>query len=63
MKKTPIVHPFLFGLFPILFLYSYNIRELPFTGILIPSAIVLGFTAISVTLLWLILKKDFKNQE
>jgi hypothetical protein len=61
MKKTLIIHPFLFGLFPILFLYSYNIRELPFTEILIPSAIVLGFTAISVILLWLILKKDGKK--
>ena len=58
MKKTFIIHPFLFGLFPILFLYSYNIGELPFTEILLPSAIVLGFTAIAVTLLWLILKRD-----
>ena len=61
MKKTFIIHPFLFGLFPILFLYSYNIGELPFTEILLPSAIVLGFTAIAVTLLWLILKRDGKK--
>jgi hypothetical protein len=61
MKKTLIIHPFLFGLFPILFLYSYNIAELPFTEILLPSAIVLGFTVVVFILLWLILKRDGKK--
>jgi len=61
MKKALIIHPFLFGLFPILFLYSHNIGEIPFTEILIPSTIILGFTAIAVTLLWLILKRDGKK--
>ena len=29
MKRTPVVHPFLFSLFPILALYAYNIRSIP----------------------------------
>lgn len=61
MKKMFIIHTFLLGLFPILFLYSYNIAELPFTEILLPSAIVLVFTAVAFTLLWLILKRDGKK--
>jgi len=61
MKKMFVIHTFLLGLFPILFLYSYNIAELPFTEILLPSAIVLGFTAVAFTLLWLILKRDGKK--
>jgi hypothetical protein len=29
MKKVPVVHPFLFSLFPILALYAYNIKSIP----------------------------------
>jgi len=64
MKKTFIIHPILFAIFPILFLYSHNIGQLSivsFFEILIPIAIILGFTTIAVVLLWLILKKDSKK--
>ena len=64
MKKTFIIHPFLFAIFPILFLYSYNIGKLSIVSlseILIPIAIILGFTIIAVGLLWLILKKDSRK--
>ena len=62
MKKRVInLHPFLFALFPVLFLYSYNIGQLLINEIFLPSAIVLGFTAIAVPVLWLILKKDGKK--
>lgn len=61
MKKAIIIHPFLFALFPVLFLYSYNISQLPLSEILLPSAVVLGFTSIAVPLLWLMLKKDIKK--
>ena len=60
-KRAPILHPFLFALFPVLFLYSHNISQLSINEIFLPSAIVLGFTAIAVPLLWLILKKDGKK--
>lgn len=29
MKRAPVIHPFLFSLFPILALYAYNIRSIP----------------------------------
>ena len=61
MKKTFTFHPYLFAMFPILFLYSHNIGQLSmisFYEILIPIAIILGFTAIAVVVLWLIFKKD-----
>jgi hypothetical protein len=61
MKKTIIIHPFLFALFPILFLFAYNIGQVSFSEILLPSAIVLGFTAIALILLWLVLKRDIKK--
>ena len=61
MKKTIIVYPFLFALFPVVFLYSYNIAQLTFSEILLPAAIILGFTIMTVPVLWMILKKDWKK--
>ena len=61
MKKTLIIYPFLFALFPVLFLYSYNIEQLPFTEVLLSLTIVMGFTIIALPILWLILKKDIKK--
>lgn len=61
MKKTFTFHPYLFAIFPILFLYSHNIGQLSmvsFYEVFIPIAIILGFTAIAVVILWLIFKKD-----
>jgi len=61
MKKTPVLHPFLFGLFPILFLYSQNIEQLPFSEILLPSGIIIAFVAIAFPLLWLVFKKSINK--
>ncbi len=61
MKKTFTFHPYLFAIFPILFLYSHNIRQLSmvsFYEVLVLVAILLGFTAIAVVILWLIFRKD-----
>ncbi len=61
MKKTIIIHPYIFAIFPVLFLYSHNISQLSFISfseILVPTAISLGFAVISVVLLWLIFKKN-----
>jgi len=58
LKKNLIIHPFLFGLFPVLFLYSYNIGQLKFSEILLPSAVILISTALILTVLWLILKRN-----
>jgi len=57
LKKNIVFHPFLFGLFPVLFLYSYNIGQLKFKEILLPSIIILASTAVIMTVLWLILKR------
>ena len=64
MKKTFIIHPILFAIFPILFLYSHNIGQLSivsFSEILMLIAIMIGFTIIAMVLLWLILKKDSRK--
>ncbi len=61
MKKTFTIHPYIFAIFPVLFLYSHNISQLSFISfaeVLLPLAISLGFAIISVVLLWLIFKKD-----
>jgi len=57
LKKNIVFHPFLYGLFPVLFLYSYNIGQLKFSEILLPSIIILASTAVIMTVLWLILKR------
>lgn len=59
-KRNPSIwHPFLFAVFPILFLYSYNVGELLVSEILIPSTILLlGFSLLGVFLcLWGLGKK------
>ena len=59
IKKTIILHPFLFAVFPILSLYSHNIGQVPFHHILMPSTVVLG----AMLFLLLIFKLITKNNE
>ena len=43
MKQFLIFHPFLFAIFPVLFLFAYNIDEVPATDLLLPLlAAVIG---------------------
>lgn len=56
MKKSPVIYPFLFSIFPILSLYAHNKHELLFSITFVPSAIVLGATFLLVLLLGAILK-------
>ncbi len=60
MKKTFIIHPFLFAISPIFFLLSNNTEELSFSATLLPSAIVLGFTLLLLLLFRLIIKDNKK---
>ena len=48
MKRPPVLHPFLFALFPILALYAHNIRSIPvpFKEIVVPLALVFGTAAV-----------------
>jgi len=52
MFKNLIVHPFLFSLFPILFIFQYNIHEVPSQDIFLP----LFISFIVVLGLWIILR-------
>jgi len=45
MKKTAIVHPFFFSIFPILFLFTHNINELAFSDLIIPLSLALILAA------------------
>ena len=62
MKKVHVIHPFMFAIFPVLFLLSYNVEQVSFSGyeIMVPMAIVLGFTVLLMLTLGFILK-DFKK--
>jgi len=61
MKKTYIIHPFLFVVFPILYLFNHNIAQsVLFYDILLPSIAGLCFVFILILLLWLIFK-DWKK--
>jgi len=58
-KKFNIIHPFLFSLFPVLFIYSQNIREISVQEIILPVLLIL-FAAV---LLWLLARFIIKNTE
>lgn len=60
MKKLLAIHPFLFAIFPILFLFAHNVGEVSFSEILLPTAIVLGFTFVLVLSSGLVLKDNKK---
>ena len=48
MKKLFIIHPFLFAVFPILFLFAQNIEQTSFSDLLLPMNMTLGFTLFSL---------------
>ena len=56
MKNSLFIHPFLFAIYPILFLFSHNIEQVSYLQILLPSAIVLGPILLFVLLSRLITK-------
>ena len=60
MKKPFNIHPFLFAIYPVLFLYSHNIHQISFPEILAPAAIVSVFTLFMVLLLRRILRDNHK---
>ena len=56
MKHSPVIHPFLFALFSVLFLYSHNIEEMSVADLPLPTAVVLVLAALIWILLRIILK-------
>ncbi|MCH7951972.1 sulfatase-like hydrolase/transferase [Patescibacteria group bacterium] len=60
MKKQLVIHPFLFAIYPVLFLYSINVWQTTPPVILRPLTIVLGTTALTWLLLRYLLKDNLK---
>lgn len=56
IKKSFVIHPFLFAVFPILAFYAYNMAELSFSVTLLPLAFASGFALLLLALSWLILR-------
>jgi len=59
MKKSPVLHPFLFALFPVLFLYSFNITQVPTRQVIVSLLVVQLITL----LLWVGFSRLYKNRK
>jgi len=59
LSKNGLIHPILFSIFPVVFLYSNNMAILPFEGFLLPLSFVLFF---SVSL-WIFLRFILHNSK
>lgn len=51
MKRSVVIHPFLIGIYPVLFLYHYNMKAVPLSAIIMPLIVVTCFTLLSWFLL------------
>ena len=60
MKMSYIIHPFLFAIYPVLFLFSQNIEQVSFLETLYPFAIILGCTFLLILTSRLILNDNNK---
>ena len=60
MKKAPVLHPFLFSLFPILALYGHNIRSIPVP--LDEVAWPLAISIVSVSVLFVAFSMIFRSR-
>ena len=56
MKKRFVIHPFLFGLFFVLGLYSANVDEVSFSQVVVPILVVFAGTTVILLLAWLLLR-------
>lgn len=61
MKKNLVIHPFLFGLFFVLALYSANVHEVSFSQVVGPVLVVVGSTGLILLLAWLLLKRNLRR--
>jgi len=55
--KSIVIHPILFAIYPVLFLFSYNIHALPFKAIYLPMLLI----PLVVFLIWLAIRYVLKN--
>jgi hypothetical protein len=56
MKKRFVIHPFLFGMFFVLALYSANVDEVSFSQVVVPMLVVIAGTTVILLLAWLLLR-------
>jgi len=61
MRKFLVLHPILFAVFPLVFLYAHNATQMTLGVIVVPMVIVLGFTLCSYILLTLFIKDYLKR--
>ena len=61
LKKLSVIHPFLFAISPVLFLFAYNIYEVPAGDLLLPIVVVVTGTLILFFSLRLITKSYVKT--
>jgi len=55
--KSIVIHPILFAIYPVLFLFSYNIHALPFKAIYLPILLI----PLVVFSIWLVIRYFLKN--
>lgn len=57
MKKIFLIHPFLFGIYPVIFLYAFNITEYTLSVIFIPLLLAILYSGLVFLFIKLIVKK------
>ena len=60
LKKTSLLHPILFSIFPIIFLYVHNIHIVPFHGFIVPLILSILVTLFLLAIARAILKNNYK---
>ena len=60
LKKTSLLHPILFSIFPIIFLYVHNIHVVPFHGFIVPLILSILVTLFLLAIARAILKNNYK---
>lgn len=60
LRKPPVIHPFLFAIFPVLSLFSCNLGKLPLSEIFLPAIILICFAVLLCLLLGLIIEDKKK---
>ena len=61
MRKRFVLHPYLAGLFPSLFLFAQNARQMHVTETLLPAVVVIAVVFLATTGLNLVLKNINKS--
>ena len=63
MPKLNNIHPFLFAIFPVMFLYSENIHLLPITEIIFNEFFDANYTLLEDRMYWSIGNKPYDHKD